>query len=104
MEAGRGYWINMTESATLTVSGSTPSNSIELANGWNLVGYNSSTSQSVSDALESIEGKYVSVWAYVNGTWKVYDPANPGFIDLSTMEPGYGYWINVTEAYTSTLP
>ncbi len=104
MEAGKGYWINMTEAARLSVSGSAPSNSIDLANGWNLVGYNSSTSQGVADALASISGKYVSVWAYVNGSWKVYDPNNPGFSDLTAMDPGYGYWINATEACTWTLP
>jgi predicted outer membrane repeat protein len=104
MEAGRGYWINMSEEATLTVSGSAPSNSIELINGWNLVGYNSDTSQSVGDALESIDGYYISVWAYMDGGWKIYDPENPGFSDLLTMEPGYGYWINAKEECIWTLP
>ena len=104
MEAGRGYWINMTEAATVNITGSEPTTSCSLKSGWNLVGYNSSTSQSVSDALESIEGKYVSVWAYIDGSWRVYDPNNPGFSDLTTMEPGYGYWINTTEVCTWTLP
>ena len=100
MEAGKGYWINMNESGNLPFSGSDPSGSISLASGWNLVGYNSTTSQSIVDALASIEGKYVSVWAYIDGSWKVYDPANPGFSDLTTMEPGYGYWINAMETCT----
>ncbi len=104
MEAGRGYWLNMSETAALSVSGSAPSSTISLASGWNLVGYNSSTSQSVADALASISGKYVSVWAYMDGSWRVYDPNNPGFSDLTTMEPGYGYWINATETCTWTLP
>jgi hypothetical protein len=63
-----------------------------------------STSQAVDVALASIEGKYISVWAYMDGGWKVYDPENPGFSDLTTMEPGYGYWINASEACTWTLP
>jgi hypothetical protein len=104
MEAGKGYWINMSESATLTVSGSTPSNSMEISTGWNLVGYNSDTSQSVANALASIEGQYISVWAYIDEAWKVYDPENPGFSDLNTIEPGYGYWINASEECTWTLP
>ena len=104
MEAGSGYWLHLSVLASLTVSGSAPSNSIELTSGWNLVGYNSDTSQSVSDALASIEGKYISVWAYINGFWQVYDPNNPGFSDLTTMEPGYGYWINMNEACTWILP
>jgi hypothetical protein len=104
MEIGWGYWLNMTEAANLTVSGNEPSKSIDLIASWNLVGYNSSTAQSTADALASISGKVVSAWAYIDGSWKVYDPANPGFSDLTTMEPGYGYWIKTTEACTWTLP
>ncbi len=104
MEAGRGYWVNMNEDASLNVSGSAPSNSISLVSAWNLVGYNSSISQAVDNALASIQGKYISVWAYIDGSWKVYDPDNPGFSDLTIMEPGYGYWINATEACTWILP
>jgi len=53
--------------------------------------------------LVSIGGKYISVWAFVNGAWKVYDPNNPGFSDLTTMEPDYGYWINASEASIWTM-
>jgi hypothetical protein len=104
MEAGRGYWINMDESATLDISGTSPSHSIAISTGWNLVGYNSETSYAVDLALASIEGKYISVWAYIDGGWLVYDPENPGFSDLLLMEPGYGYWINAEEECTWTLP
>jgi len=103
METGNGYWVNLKEPATLSVPGSALSGSISLSTGWNLVGYNSSTSQGVTDALASIEGKYVSVWAYIGGSWKVYDPNNPGFSDLTTMDRGYGYWINAKEACTWKL-
>jgi uncharacterized protein YjiK len=104
MEAGRGYWVNMNETATLTISGSTPSNSIDLSTGWNLVGYNSSTSQDIATALASIEGKYISVWAYIEGDWFVYDPNNPDFSDLLLMEREYGYWINAIEDCMWTIP
>jgi len=104
MEAGWGYWIDMNEAATLIISGSALSRSIALIVNWNLVGYNSCSSQSIGNALASIEGKYVSVWAFMNGEWKVYDPQFPGFSNLTTMDPGYGYWINTTEACTWTLP
>lgn len=104
MEVGWGYWLNMTEAATLSVTGAEPSKTINLITGWNLVGYNSSTSQNITDALASITGKVVSVWAYKNDSWQFYDPANPGFSDLTTMSPGYGYWINTNGACTWTLP
>jgi len=104
MDAGWGYWINMAEAAELPVTGTEPSKSIDLTRGWNLVGYNSCTSQSIASALASIDGKYISVWAYINGQWKVYDPTNPGLSDLTTMEPGYGYWIKTKQNCTWTLP
>ena len=104
MEAGMGYWIDMSESATLVISGSAPLNSVDLVSGWNLVGYNSASSLAIADALASIDGIYLSVWAFIDGSWKVYDPANPGFSDLTAMEPGYGYWIDASEACTWALP
>jgi hypothetical protein len=104
MEAGKGYWINMREDAILNISGSVPSNPIAISIGWNLVGYNSGTVQDIAEALTSIEGQYISVWAYIDGQWQVYDPANPGFSDLLLMEPGYGYWINSNQDCMWALP
>gem|GEM_PF-2388212 len=104
LETGWGYWLDMTEAATLSVTGTEPSKTINLITGWNLVGYNSSTSQNIADALASIAGKVVSVWAYKNDSWEFYDPANPGLSDLTTMSPGYGYWINTNGVCTWTLP
>jgi len=104
MSSGLGYWVNMKEPGSITFSGSDPPNSINLNTGWNLVGYNSGIGKPITDALASIAGKYVSVWAYISGGWKVYDPANPGLTDLTSMEPGYGYWINAMQACTWALP
>jgi hypothetical protein len=104
LEAGWGYWLDMTEAATLSVTGTEPPKTIYLITGWNLAGYNSSASMNIADALASIAGKVVSVWAYKNNIWQIYDPANPGLSDLTTMAPGYGYWINTNGACTWTLP
>ncbi|MCX5905541.1 MAG: hypothetical protein NTV89_19190, partial [Proteobacteria bacterium] len=71
--------------------------SVALTAGWNLVGYCGTAAKALTDALQSISGQYSAVWAYVNGAWKLYDPANAGFSDLSQMEPGYGYWIKATQ-------
>ncbi len=103
MDAGIGYWINMTEAATLDLTGVTPPGFIPVSNGWNLVGYNSSSIQDPATTMASIAGQYVSVWAYINNVWLMYDPANPGFSDLPTMEPGFGYWINATSSCTWTM-
>ncbi len=98
MEYRSGYWLNMDLDSTLVVSGKILEEAIELNAGWNLVGFNSSTEKKISDSMHSVEGKYISVWAYSNGNWLVYDPANPDFSDLNNMVPGFGYWINVSEA------
>lgn len=104
MEAGHAYWIEMIQAGLLNIAGSEPSKSLNLSTGWNFVGLNSNQSMSVNDALSSIATKLVIVWSYHEGGWKMYDPTHPGFSDLTTMEPGYGYWIKVTENCTWTLP
>ena len=104
VEAAHGYWIKMTQTDSLEITGAEPSNTLNLSAGWNMVGLNSTQSIRISDALSSIATKVIIVWAYQNGKWKMYDPANPGFSDLTSMDSGYGYWIKVTESCTWTLP
>jgi len=45
-------------------------------------------------------GVFTIVWAYnVSNTsdqWKKYDPGAPFGNDLTTLEPGKGYWIMMT--------
>ncbi len=104
MQAGIGYWIKMKEARELTVSGTDPSANINLSDGWNLVGFNGSEVAEVETVLASIAGKYISVWAYINGQWKSYDPNQPFFSDLNNVTPGVGYWIKTSEAGTWSLP
>ena len=99
IEQGRGYWVQMADSAILTVGGQRAVDEpIQLKLGWNLVGYNSATAQSLEDALSSVAGNYSSVWTYdaTTGEWKRHVVGGPGFLNnLETMEPGRGYWIDV---------
>lgn len=104
LEAGSGYWINMKTSGDLVMTGSSPPKSIPLNTGWNLVGYNFSASQAVGIAMASISGKYTNIWTFSNDAWRVHDPANPGFSDLTHLHPGKGYWIHAATACTWTLP
>jgi hypothetical protein len=105
MEAGKGYWVFSNQAANLSTEGSTISGqSIDLVQGWNLISYNSTITRTVSDALASIAGRYLSVWAYIDNGWKFYDPNNPGSSTLTEMEPGYGYWINAIMDVTWPLP
>lgn len=103
---GNGYWLNMAIGGkTFSVTGQIANRSINLIAGWNLVGYNAITPQSVETAATSIIlTNFESIWGFTNGVWQMYDPANPGFSDLASLEPGKGYWIKAKQAGTWTLP
>ena len=96
VEPGQGLWVNMRDNAELIIPGETPVDGIVLTEGWNLVGFSSPSSLNISTAILSIEGSVESVWTYQNGQWKMYDAENPDFSDLTTMDPGYGYWIKMS--------
>ncbi|MFQ5857847.1 MAG: SH3 domain-containing protein [Anaerolineae bacterium] len=103
-----GFWIEMTAAGTLSVSGARPtSTSIQVCQGWNLIGYPLGQARPVAEALASIAGKYTRVLAYDPdwaGLWKMYNaavlgPAN----DLQVLEPGRGYWVYATEDVTLVI-
>jgi len=56
----------------------------------------------VSEALASIAGKYSHVYAYGSdggAQWKHYVPDRDDvYNSLMLFKPGYGYWLQVTEA------
>ncbi|MBC7258724.1 MAG: S8 family serine peptidase [Chloroflexi bacterium] len=98
-----GLWIHATDATTLTLVGQIQAlSSIPLVTGWNLVGYASTQTRPITEALTSIAGKYVQVYAYhaadAGDPWKLYDPAAPPPVnDLAMLEPGRGYWIQVSQ-------
>jgi hypothetical protein len=104
INAGKGYWIYMEDAATLSIEGSAASKSVSLSEGWNLVGYNSTTSAQISSALSSIAGKYEAVYAFDSAanSYKSHIPG--GESDLTQLEPGKGYWIYMTQSSNWTLP
>jgi hypothetical protein len=101
---GMGVWLNATAPVTLTITGTLPvSPAINLAAGWNLVGYPIQATRPVTAALMSITGTYDLVYAYnafdTGDPWKTYNIARPAALnDLKTMGPGWGYWIHTTAA------
>jgi hypothetical protein len=95
-----GYWINITAATTQTLilnyepaRDDTP---IQLYEGWNLVSYLPDRTLVVTKALESISGEYDLVRGY-DGGGKTYMPGQPQFSDLTELEPGYAYWIKISE-------
>jgi hypothetical protein len=98
IEAGAGYWIKMPSDKTLAVSGTVAPASISLISGWNLTGYNKTAKADASTVLMSIANKYIIVWSYMNGVWKLYDPSDVPGSTLTEFLPDYGYWIKMKEA------
>jgi hypothetical protein len=96
MTAGRGYWVYMTEKADLQIKGTAAGKSIALNKNWNLVGYNSLTPMSASQALASTGGKATAVYSF-NANANKYDV-------VETFKPGEGYWIFASDSTTWTLP
>lgn len=62
---------------------------LTLQAGWNLIGYMPDQPLPVATALQSISGQYGLVLS-INQT---YDPLQPEFSTLTTLEPGQGYLI-----------
>ena len=104
LKQGTGYWVNMKEACFITIAGEEAPGSVDLQSGWNLVGFNTSETKPVSEAISSISDSLISVWSYEGGLWKVYDPSNPIFSDLNQMEPGSGYWMNMSSPSVWILP
>ncbi len=100
MEPGRGYWVEMDQgqSETLTFEGTAPvSTDVPLWEGkWNLVGYSSLITRTAEACMSGVADFINSVWGYNPTTgWSVYAPGGPG--DLIFMKPGCGYWIKADE-------
>ncbi|MFQ5858194.1 MAG: hypothetical protein ACE5LU_21535 [Anaerolineae bacterium] len=77
-----GFWIEMTAQATLSVDGTKPtSTSIQLCQGWNLIGYPMDKVLPVPVALAPIAGKYTLVFAWdptdAVDPWEVYEVGVP---------------------------
>jgi hypothetical protein len=104
MEAGKGYWAEMTCPGEMTIVGNRTTNPIALTPGLNLVGYSSLIPISVSGALSSIANQYAFVWGYKDDQWIYYDPADMAGSTLQVLTPGSGYWIEAIEETTWTLP
>jgi hypothetical protein len=108
MDGQRGYWLLTTSAVDLTAVGLRPlTTDITLCVGWNLIGYPAPLERAVQDVLAPISGKYNLVYGYdaadTGDPWKVYDPVFPVGNTLETMQPGWGYWIHMTQSATLTV-
>jgi rhodanese-related sulfurtransferase len=99
MKPCKGYWIDMYQDATLTITGTEICNrAVYLWHGWNLMGYGCSTGKPIEENSFSVTGVNHSIWAYESDHWSVYTPDAPSLVDkLEYLDPGSGYWIYVEE-------
>ena len=103
VKPGVAYWVMMKHPSSLVVQGIRTAVPVSLYAGRNLIGFSSLTAQILPEALSSIAGSYESVWMYdaVDGRWKKYYVNGPNPLnDLTKMEPGKGYWINMYQSDT----
>jgi hypothetical protein len=102
-----GFWIHMTEAATLVAQGSLPdTTNIQLnteGGGWNLVGYPALNTTILPDALSAhgVGANFTLVYAFfasnIADPWKVFDRTAPAWSnDLTGMSPRWGYWVKTS--------
>jgi len=99
---GLGYWFNMNSADTFTFDGHVldpypaPPPAYEVLyvdDGWNLMGFTSTTSKTPEVYLDSIWDILVLAYGY-DQELGYFIPGTPGH---EYMEPGQGYWINVSD-------
>jgi len=93
----QGYYMHMNQDTVFNVTGfgiNTSGQQIELHSGWNLISYPGTSPIDVEDALESISDYVIQI----NSQTQVYNPSLPDYLNtLTQLEPGKGYWINVSQ-------
>lgn len=125
IEIDNGYWIHMLENATVVLKGRAvvSRRNITLSSGWNLVGYSGYDAVPMSTALGDVDYLYVYGWSAAQALasshgagWSfsskkgfnpskappkppaMKEPVFAGLANLSTMEPGQGYWIYLNQS------
>ncbi len=75
---------------------------ISLSSGWNLISFpvTPTTWQDVEETLESANGQINGIWTYdaVKKEWSVYTPDREDNDSISSIEAGYGYWVNAEDS------
>jgi hypothetical protein len=99
IQSGPGYWIYMSSPDFLCVSGTAGPSTMILSPGWNLIGFNGSSSQAVSAALSGLSGNWLALWTWSNNQWYAALPSGAQLASFPTMtnfQPTMAYWINST--------
>ncbi len=100
---GEGYWVKLQSAATLSVEGFyyPPDFSIDLVEGWNLIGYwlQGTATPEIAFAQLITAGVLQMVTGYEQGG-KFFDPFGLPFLNtLTEVKNGFGYWLKVSTDY-----
>lgn len=91
---GLGYWARFPSSQTVTVSGTVVTNkTIPVTAGWNIIGF-FNTSVSTASITSNPAG-------IINSAYFGYEN---GYSQTTTLAPGKGYWVRVSQNGTLTIP
>jgi hypothetical protein len=78
---------------------------ITASSNWNLISIpNVAENTPIEDALGPIMDDVVTIWAYVDGAWKVYYPENPNASTLHELRAGQGLWLNMRDNAELFIP
>jgi parallel beta-helix repeat protein len=96
-----GYWIKANREAVLNVCGGETQcgDNIPIYSGWNLVSYEFASPYPTTSAFHSIMNSVQVILGYDLGG-KVFVPDQPDFNTLTTLSPGFGYWVRSMGANT----
>lgn len=101
IEAGRGYWVKVSNSCVLTLDGVPWEGVVPLVPGWNLIGFSGLEEIPLKDIFGTNWDNIQQVWTYdtsIGGIFKGYDiTALPRLSDVSSVMPGCGYWVYALE-------
>jgi hypothetical protein len=94
-----GYWIEMKAPEEILIPGGlrVPT-SIDLSDGWNLVGYPTNTSKNITISLLSLYGNYSEVRSFNPATQSFLSHTPPAGGGLTTTDPYQGYWIKINNS------
>lgn len=90
----KSYWLKSPINQKLTIQGTIVKDStIGLKSGWNLVGYNTSTTN-LPEAINNLTDPIKIFTYYANeNEWKMYDTSESSPNTLDNMTAGRGYWL-----------
>ncbi|MGC8837031.1 MAG: hypothetical protein ACP5UM_01330, partial [Anaerolineae bacterium] len=106
LDAGHGYWVQMTEPVDVPVVGSpVPSDAaLPLCAGWNLVPYLGEGPLEPEAALSNLGARWDVVLGYEGAGLSYYRNLPPQVNTLQALRPLHGYWLHVREPGVLVYP